>query len=89
MNQDIFEGKWKQLRGQAHIWWGSLTDDDLQAVEGRLEKLVGAIQTKYGYTRQRAEEEVNQRFADYDVQQRKVTAPLRSTAGGAFPADKP
>jgi len=29
MNNDIFVGKWKQMRGQAKIWWGKLTDDDL------------------------------------------------------------
>ena len=83
MNQDIFEGKWRQLRGQAHLWWGSLTDDDLQQVDGRLEKLMGVIQAKYGYTRERAEEEVNQRFAEFEAQQRKVTAPLGSKSGEA------
>ena len=77
MNQDIFEGKWKQLQGQAHIWWGQLSDDDLRAVGGQLEKLVGVIQATYGYTRERAEEEVNQRFSEYEAQQKKVTAPLR------------
>ena len=29
MNKDIFEGKWKQIRGEAKAWWGKLTDDDL------------------------------------------------------------
>jgi len=77
MNQDTFEGKWKQLRGEAHIWWGKLTDDDLQVVGGQMEKLVGVIQMRYGYTRAAAEAEVSQRFADYDAQQKKVTAPLR------------
>jgi hypothetical protein len=46
-------------------------------VGGQMEKLVGVIQTRYGYTREAAAEEVNRRFADYDVQQKKVTAPLR------------
>ena len=77
MNQDIFEGKWNQLRGEAHIWWGKLTDDDLQVVGGRMEQLVGVIQTRYGYTRAAAEEEVTRRFAEYEEQQKKVTAPLR------------
>ena len=29
MNRDIFEGKWKEMRGQVKEWWGELTDDDL------------------------------------------------------------
>ncbi len=29
LDNNVFEGKWKQVRGQAKIWWGKLTDDDL------------------------------------------------------------
>jgi len=61
MNSDIFEGRWKQIRGQVKIWWGKLTDDDLDKVEGNFEKMIGLLQTKYGYTRQQAEEELEKR----------------------------
>ena len=61
MNNDIFEGKWKQIRGQAKVWWSKLTDDDLGKVEGKFEKLVGLLQEKYGYTREQAEDEFNKR----------------------------
>jgi len=29
LNKDVFEGKWKEMRGQVKEWWGELTDDDL------------------------------------------------------------
>jgi uncharacterized protein YjbJ (UPF0337 family) len=61
MNNDIFEGKWKQVRGEVKVWWGKLTDDDLDKVEGNYEKLVGLLQEKYGYTREQAEEEWEKR----------------------------
>jgi uncharacterized protein YjbJ (UPF0337 family) len=61
MNKDIFEGKWKQMRGQAKVWWGKLTDDDLDKVEGKYDKLIGLLQEKYGYTQQQAEEEYKKR----------------------------
>jgi len=61
MNNDIFDGKWKQVRGEVKVWWGKLTDDDLDKVEGNYEKLVGLLQEKYGYTREQAEEEWEKR----------------------------
>ncbi len=61
MNDDILEGKWKQIRGQAKVWWGNLTDDDLEKVGGKYEKLIGLLQVKYGYTRKQAEEEFKKR----------------------------
>ena len=60
MNQDILEGKWKQLKGKAQQQWGKLTNDDLDRIEGRREELVGIVQEKYGWAREKAEEEVDQ-----------------------------
>ena len=56
------EGKWKELRGQVKEWWGKLTDDDLEQAGGNAEQIVGLLQQKYGYTREHAEEEFNQRI---------------------------
>lgn len=61
MNNNILEGKWKQIRGQAKVWWGKLTDDDLEKVGGQYDKLIGLLQEKYGYTQQQAEEEYKKR----------------------------
>ena len=61
MNNDIFAGKWKQMRGQAKVWWGKLTDDDLEKVAGNYDKFIGVLQEKYGYTKQQAEEEYQKR----------------------------
>ena len=61
MNKDIFEGKWKEMRGQIKEWWGMLTDDDLEQAAGNAEQIIGLLQQKYGYTRKAAEEEFNRR----------------------------
>jgi uncharacterized protein YjbJ (UPF0337 family) len=59
MNQDILEGKWNQMRGEVRTWWGKLTDDDLNRVKGNLEKLSGALQERYGYSKQEAQSEID------------------------------
>jgi uncharacterized protein YjbJ (UPF0337 family) len=64
MNKDIFEGKWKEMRGQIKEWWGKLTDDDLEQAAGNAEQIIGLLQQKYGYTRERAEEEFNRRIKE-------------------------
>lgn len=63
MNDDIAEGKWKQMIGKAKAAWGELTDDELIKAEGRADRLAGIIQERYGKTRDEAELEVR-RFMD-------------------------
>ena len=62
MNQDVLKGKWMQLKGEVRTQWGKLTNDDIDQIEGNTEKLVGKLQERYGYARERAQEEYD-RFA--------------------------
>lgn len=58
MNWDIIEGKWNQFKGEAQVKWGKLTDDDLDVIAGKQEKLVGRLQERYGYNKEKAEQAV-------------------------------
>ena len=71
MNQDILEGKWKQIRGEAKAWWGKLTDDDLDRAAGKYDVLTGIIQEKYGYTRERAAAEVDKHVTEFEANLKK------------------
>jgi len=62
MNSDILKGNWKQFRGEIKKQWGKLTNDDLDMIAGEYEKLVGQVQERYGYTREQAEEEIDEYF---------------------------
>jgi uncharacterized protein YjbJ (UPF0337 family) len=62
MNADIFKGKWKQLRGQIQQKWGDLTDDDLERIQGGQTEFEGLLQERYGYTKERAKQEVDNFF---------------------------
>jgi len=56
-NEDILKGQWHELKGGIKAKWGKLTDDELTIVDGESEKLMGIIQTKYGYSKDRVKEE--------------------------------
>lgn len=60
MNRDVLEGKWKQLKGEARRQWGKLTDDELDMIGGDKDKLVGLVQERYGYAREKAAQEVDE-----------------------------
>lgn len=57
MDNNVFKGKWKQLKGEAKKQWGKLTDDDLDVIDGEKDKLVGKLQERYGHTKDDAEKE--------------------------------
>jgi uncharacterized protein YjbJ (UPF0337 family) len=60
MNKDIFEGKWKQVKGDVQKKWGRLTNDALDEINGDSEKLLGKIQESYGVARDEAEKQLNE-----------------------------
>lgn len=59
MNQDILQGKLRAMQGQIKENWGKLTSDDMLRIDGKYDELVGTLQERYGYTRERAAAEVN------------------------------
>ena len=52
------------MRGQVKEWWGKLTNDDLERAGGKTDQLIGLLQQKYGYTRERAEQEFTRRLEE-------------------------
>ncbi|HEY7698328.1 MAG TPA: CsbD family protein [Vicinamibacteria bacterium] len=65
MNEDVFKGNWKQMKGRLKQWWGRLTDDDVDRISGNAEELIGVLQERYGYEREEAEAEVSRRLEAY------------------------
>ena len=63
---DVLVGSWNQLRGPIKTWWSKLTDDDLDSINGKYDRLVSVLQRKYGYGAQHAREQVDQRLAEFE-----------------------
>jgi uncharacterized protein YjbJ (UPF0337 family) len=60
MNWDRLEGQWKQQRGKAVHHWGKTMNDELSAILGKYEELVGKLQEKYGIARDEARHRVDE-----------------------------
>lgn len=65
MSQDVLKGQWKEIKGRIKEWWGELTEDDVNRVDGNREKLVGILQQKYGYAKDRALGEISRRLDQF------------------------
>lgn len=60
MNWDRVEGQWKQKRGKAVLHWGKLMNDELAAIAGKHEQLVGVLQEKYGVAKEEANRQIQE-----------------------------
>lgn len=60
MNQDQFEGKWKQMKGAFREKWGKFTNDDLEQLAGNKDKIVGALQAKYGLSKEQSQKDFDE-----------------------------
>jgi uncharacterized protein YjbJ (UPF0337 family) len=65
-NRDVLMGKWKQMRGMVREQWGKLTDNQVDQIGGNYDRLVGALQENYGYTREKAMEEADRWIMNSD-----------------------
>jgi uncharacterized protein YjbJ (UPF0337 family) len=82
-NPDIFAGQWKQMRGILKSWWGRLTDDDFDRIGGYKDRLIGMLQERYGYAREVAQREVEQRLREYDNEQANPESRQSSTTAAS------
>lgn len=60
MDTNRWQGKWTQLKGKVKEEWNELTDDELEAAEGRAEVLIGKIQERYGLSKEAAEARIEE-----------------------------
>lgn len=67
---DVFETKWEQIRAQSSVWWSLFSEDDLNKVAKspvKLDKYAMMLRVKYGYSYERAREEINKRITDLEI----------------------
>jgi uncharacterized protein YjbJ (UPF0337 family) len=86
MNSDQFEGKWKQLKGNVKQRWGKLTDDDVTALSGKKDELIGKLQERYGITRDQAQKEADEwaAAANADLDANTAGTHTRTASSGKY-----
>ncbi len=65
MDSNSLEGQWQRVRGDIRSKWGKLTNDDLDQIDGNKDKLVGALQERYGYMWDEARDMVDRYLSEY------------------------
>lgn len=83
MNSDTVQGQWQQMRGNIKTTFGKLTDDDLLQADGNADKLQGALQERYGYTKEKAQKEWESFARQYASVTEDAKQSLNSVVGGA------
>jgi uncharacterized protein YjbJ (UPF0337 family) len=56
VNNDILQGRWKQVRGRAQGLWGKFARRNRVRVSGKRDEIAGTLQEKYGNVRAKAKQ---------------------------------
>jgi uncharacterized protein YjbJ (UPF0337 family) len=59
MDWNRVAGLWTEYQGIAKANWGRLTDNDMTAISGSRDLLIGKLQARYGLTHDQAEQQVD------------------------------
>ncbi len=53
------EGSWKRFKGRLKEAWGTLSDDEMDRMEGKRDQLEGLIEQKTGESREKIRREID------------------------------
>lgn len=73
----IVEGNWDEVKGTIQKYWGKLTDDDMEKIDGSYKELKGYLRKIYGYTMAEVEDEISEFFNSSDLERFKKQAARR------------
>ena len=83
MNWDRIEANWKQFKGNARQEWSALTDEQLDAIAGRRNELVGRIQEAYGMSKEETEKQITEWQSRQQRRRERRQAPESRGRGSA------
>lgn len=60
LNRDIMVGQWERMKSKVRQRWGRLSDAHLDQINGYYDELTGLIRERYGYTKEKARQNVDE-----------------------------
>ena len=63
MNWDRIEGNWQQMKGMIREKWAKLTDQDVESIGGKKDRLFGLLKERYGIEKEKASAELDRWMA--------------------------
>ena len=67
LKRDVMVGRWDKLKSRVKQRWGRLTDDQLDRISGHYDELTHLVRERYGYTKEKARQEVDQFIRKLDL----------------------
>ena len=71
MDIDTIRDQWQEIRGLAKGWWASLSEADLDGIDGKIDRLIVKIEERYGFSKDRAAQDVYARLKNMERQSLK------------------
>lgn len=72
LNQNIAQGKWREIKGEIQKAWGKLTDDEIEQTKGDLTSIGGLIQQKYGSAQEDYKDKLSGILKRFEVQKDRI-----------------
>ncbi len=60
MTGNLLRNHWLEIRRDCRVYWGKLTTEDLEQIDGQFDRFVKALRSRYGFSQIKAEEELEQ-----------------------------
>ena len=88
MTRDLLKDTLKQLRDAVRHRWGALTDNDLDTIGEKPDRLPGLLQARYGYTKDQAEMEIDLFLSNMKTEGKNPVEVVRETLSDSTPEEE-
>ena len=79
MNNEMIQGKWKEIKGEIITQWGKMTDDEVEQTTGNLISITGLVQQKYGEKKEEIELKLSSIIAKFSQKTETVKNKLKDS----------